>query len=86
MEKYHIIEFQAYNDGSCNIPTPLRGYEVNTKDEEAAMVSEWLSVCSIAAISAVDTHTIGIYNSEGQVYKDHIMTFRHGRKAEVENA
>ena len=31
MQKYHIIEFQAYNDGRCAIPIPLKGYEVNTK-------------------------------------------------------
>lgn len=81
MQKYHIIEFQAYNDGRCAIPTPLKGYEVNTKEQEDAMVSEWLSVCSIAAISAVDAHTVGIYDSEGKVYMGHVMTFRHGHEA-----
>lgn len=64
MQTLFILEYQAYNDGRCAIPTPLKGYEVNTKAQEAAMVSEWFSVCSIAAISTVDTHTVGIYDSE----------------------
>ena len=84
MQKYHVIEFQAYNDGRCDIKTPINGYEVKTKEQEDAMVSEWLNVCSIAAISAVDTHTVGIYDSEGKVYMGYIMTFRHGHKGTTE--
>lgn len=84
MQKYHVIEFQAYNDGRCDIKTPINGYEVDTKAQEDAMKSEWLSICSVAAISAVDTHTVGIYDSEGHVWQGCIMTFRHGHKGTTE--
>ena len=80
MQTYFIVEYQAQNDGSCTAISPL-GYQVDNAEQEAAMVSAFFSKCASAAISACDTHTVMIVNSEGEVWRGYKQTLRHGHEA-----
>lgn len=69
-----ILEYQAYNDGSCTATNPL-GYT-----DENACVSAFFTKCASAVISSCDTHTVMIVDSEGNVWKGYKQTLRHGHK------
>lgn len=77
MQTYFIVEYQANNDGSCTAIAPL-GYQVTNAEQEANMVSAYFSKCASAAISACDTHTVMIVNSEGEVWQGYKQVLRHG--------
>lgn len=83
MQTVFIYEIQANNDGSASALPPL-GYQVTDMDSEAALVSAFFGKCASAAISACDTHTVMIVDSEGNVWRGYKQTLRHGH--EVENA
>lgn len=77
MQTLFIIEYQAYNDGTASALPPL-GYQVTDMDSEAALISAFFGKCTSAAISACDTHTVMIVNSEGEVWRGYRQVLRHG--------
>ena len=77
MQTYFILEIQAQNDGTASALPPL-GYQVESPEQEANMVSAFFSKCAAAAISDCDTHTVMIVNSEGEVWQGYKQTLRHG--------
>ena len=79
MKTYYVIEFQANNDGSCAVPSPL-GFQVETQEQENAMISRYFSICAVAAESACDTHTVMITDSEGNVWRGYKQVLRHGHE------
>ena len=79
MRTYFIVEFQANNDGTCTATAPL-GYQVESAEHEASMVSAFFSKCASAAISSCDTHTVAIVDSEGEVWRGYKQTLRHGHE------
>lgn len=82
MQTYFIVEYQANNDGSCIAIAPL-GYQVENAEQEANMVSTYFSKCASAAISACDTHTVMIVDSEGEVWRGYKQILRHGHEVAV---
>lgn len=80
MQTYFIVEYQANNDGSCIAIAPL-GYQVETAEQEASMVSAFFSKCASAAISACDTHTVMVVDSDGEVWRGYKQVLRHGHEA-----
>lgn len=80
METYFIVEYQANNDGTASALPPL-GYQVESAEQEANMVSAFFSKCASAAISACDTHAVMIVNSEGEVWRGYKQVLRHGHEA-----
>lgn len=83
MQTLFIIEYQAQNDGSVSALPPL-GYQVTDMDSEAAVISTFFSKCASAAISACDTHTVMIVDSEGNVWRGYKQTLRHGHEGTTE--
>ena len=83
MQTLFILEYQASNNGSASALPPL-GYQVTDAESENACISAFFSKCASAAISACDTHTVMIVNSEGEVWRGYKQVLRHGN--EVENA
>lgn len=83
MQTLFILEFQAYNDGSCTAIPPL-GYQVTDMDSEAALISAFFGKCASAAISDCDTHTVMIVDSEGNVWRGYKQTLRHGHEVAEE--
>ena len=83
MQTYFIVEYQANNDGSCIAIAPL-GYTVENAEQEANMISAFFSKCASAAISACDTHTVMIVDSEGNVWRGYKQILRHGHEAAEE--
>lgn len=77
MQTLFIFEFQAQNDGSASAIGPL-GYQVTDTDSEAAVISAFFNKCASAAISACDTHTVAIVDSEGNVWRGYKQTLHHG--------
>ncbi len=84
MHTYFIVEYQANNDGSCIAIAPL-GYTVENAEQEANMVSAFFSKCASAAISACDTHTVMIVDSEGEVWRGYKQVLRHGHEVDEES-
>ena len=81
MQTYFIVEYQANNDGTASALPPL-GYQVENAEQEANMVSAFFSKCASAAISACDTHTVMIVDSEGEVWRGYKQVLRHGHEVE----
>lgn len=81
MQTYFIFEIQAQNDGTASALPPL-GYQVTDQDSEAALISAFFGKCASAAISACDTHTVMIVNSEGEVWRGYKQVLRHGHERE----
>ena len=79
MQTYFIVEYQANNDGTCSAIAPL-GYQVANAEQEANIVSAFFSKCASAAISACDTHTVMIVDSEGNVWRGYKQVLRHGHE------
>ena len=79
-----ILEYQAQNDGTASALPPL-GYQVTDMDSEAAVISAFFSKCASAAISACDTHTVSIVDSEGNVWRGYKQTLRHGHEVDEES-
>lgn len=79
MQTLFILEYQANNDGTCTATAPL-GYQVENAEQEANMVSAFFSKCASAAISACDTHTVMIVDSEGNVWRGYKQVLRHGHE------
>lgn len=79
METLFVLEYQAMNDGSASALPPL-GYQVTDVDSEAALISSFFGKCASAAISACDTHTVMIVDSEGNVWRGYKQTLRHGHE------
>lgn len=75
-----ILEYQAQNDETASALQPL-GYQVTDMDSEAAVISAFFSKCASAAISACDTHTVMIVDSEGNVWRGYKQVLRHGHEA-----
>lgn len=80
MQTLFILEYQANNDGTCTALPPL-GYQVTDADSEAALISAFFGKCASAAISACDTHTVAIVDSEGNVWNGYKQVLRHGHEA-----
>lgn len=78
MQTYFILEYQASNNGSASALPPL-GYTVSNQSEEAALVAAFFQKCASAVQSSVDTHTIQIVTSDGEVWRDMKQTFHHGQ-------
>lgn len=74
MQTLFILEFQAMNDGSCTMASPL-GYT-----DETACLTAFYNKCAAAVISACDTHTVMIANSEGEVWRGYKQILRHGHE------
>lgn len=83
MQTYFIVEYQANNDGTASALPPL-GYQVENAEQEANMVSAFFSKCASAAISACDTHTVMIVNSDGEVWRGYKQILRHGHEVTEE--
>lgn len=83
MQTYFIVEYQANNDGTASALPPL-GYQVENAEQEANMVSAFFSKCASAAISACDTHTVMIVDSEGEVWRGYKQILRHGHEVDEE--
>lgn len=79
MNTLFILEYQAMNDGTASALPPL-GYTVSNQEEEAALVAAFFTKCAAAAISACDTHTVMIVNSEGEVWRGYKQTLQHGHE------
>ena len=79
MQTVFIIEYQAMNDGTASALPPL-GYQVADADSEASVISAFFNKCASAAISACDTHTVMIVNSEGEVWRGYKQILRHGHE------
>lgn len=79
METLFVLEYQAMNDGSASALPPL-GYQVTDVDSEAALISSFFGKCASAAISACDTHTVMIVDSEGNVWRGYKQILRHGHE------
>lgn len=73
MQTVFILEFQANNDGSCTMTSPL-GYT-----DETACLSAFYEKCASAVVSPCDTHTVMITNAEGEVWRGYKQTLRHGK-------
>lgn len=84
MQTLFILEYQAQNDGSASALPPL-GYQVENAEQEANMVSAFFNKCASAAISACDTHTVMIVDSEGEVWRGYKQVLRHGHEADEES-
>lgn len=78
MQTLFILEYQAQNDGTASALPPL-GYQVTDIDSEAACISAFFSKCASAAISACDTHTVMIVDSEGNTWRGYRATLRHAK-------
>ena len=83
MQTLFLLEYQAQNDGTASALPPL-GYQVTDAESENACISAFFSKCASAAISACDTHTVMIVDSEGNIWRGYKQTLRHGH--EVVNA
>lgn len=83
MQTIFIIEYQSMNDGTASALPPL-GYQVADADGEASVISAFFSKCASAAISACDTHTVMIVNSEGEVWRGYKQILRHGHEVTEE--
>lgn len=79
MQTLFLLEYQAANDGTASALPPL-GYQVTDMDSEAACISAFFSKCASAAISACDTHTVPIVDSEWNVWRGYKQTLRHGNE------
>lgn len=79
MQTLFILEYQAQNDGTASALPPI-GYQVTDMDSEAACISAFFSKCASAAISACDTHTVPIVDSEWNVWRGYKQTLRHGHE------
>lgn len=79
MQTLFIIEFQAYNGGSCTATDPL-GYT-----DETACLSAFYSKCASAVVSKCDTHTVMIVTSEGDVWRGYKQVLRHGHSTSESN-
>lgn len=66
-----ILEYQAMNDGTCTATAPL-GYT-----DKTACLSAFYTKCASAVVSACDTHTVMIVNSEGDVWQGYKQVLRH---------
>lgn len=77
MQNLFILEYQAMNDGTASALPPL-GYQVTDAESKNACISAFFNKCANAAISACDTHTVMIVNSEGEVWQGYKQTLRHG--------
>lgn len=84
MQTLFILEYQAQNDGTASALPPI-GYQVENAEQEANMVSAFFSKCASAAISACDTHTVMIVNSEGEVWRGYKQVLRHGHEVDEES-
>lgn len=83
MQTLFILEYQASNNGTASALPPL-GYQVTDAESENACISAFFRKCASAAISACDTHTVMIVDSEGNIWRGYKQTLRHGH--EVVNA
>lgn len=72
MQTLFILEYQAYNDGSCTATKPL-GYT-----DETDCLSAFYTKCASAVVSSCDVHTVKIVTSEGDVWRGYKQTLRHG--------
>lgn len=79
MQTLFILEYQSQNDGTASALPPL-GYQVTDADGEAALISAFFGKCASAAISACDTHTVMIVDSEGEVWRGYKQVLRHGHE------
>ena len=79
MQTLFVLEYQAQNDGTASALPPL-GYQVTDAESENACISAFFSKCASAAISACDTHTVMIVNSEGEVWRGYKQVLRHGHE------
>lgn len=84
MQTLFILEYQAQNDGTASALPPL-GYQVENAEQEANMVSAFFGKCASAAVSACDTHTVMIVNSEGEVWRGYKQVLRHGHEVDEES-
>ena len=84
MQTLFILEYQAKNDGTASALLPL-GYQVTDADSENACIGAFFSKCASAAISACDTHTVMIVDSEGEVWRGYKQVLRHGHEVDEES-
>ena len=84
MQTLFILEYQAMNNGTASALPPL-GYQVTDMDSEAAVISSFFGKCASAAISACDTHTVMIVDSEGNVWRGYKQVLRHGHEVDEES-
>lgn len=76
MQTLFIIEYQAYNNGTCTATSPL-GYT-----DETACLSAFFSKCASAVVSSCDTHTVMIVDSEGNCWQGYKQVLRHGHEVD----
>ncbi len=69
-----IVEYQAYNNGTCDATDPL-GYT-----DETTCLSAFFSKCASAVVSSCDTHTVMIVDSEGVCWQGYKQVLRHGHE------
>ena len=74
MQTVLILEYQAMNNGSCTMTTPL-GYT-----DETACLTAFFNKCASAVSSSCDTHTVMIVNSEGECWRGYKQVLRHGHE------
>ena len=83
MQTIFILEYQAKNNGAATA-LPPSGYQVTDAESENACISAFFGKCASAAISACDTHTVMIVNSEGEVWRGYRQVLRHGHEVAEE--
>ena len=70
-----VLEIQEYNEDSAALVTPV----ITRKDWNEAE-SEFCRLRSIAAVSSVPTHTVGLMDGNGYVYD--YKCYKHGEETE----